>query len=653
MLFFYEESMSLYVRLCKSVHDKGRLLKPEEINQYIDDKTDWYVSTYFYNEAQKKLFDEIGSIKGIANVFTDNIWFDFDNQTEEQLLQDSAKVDCLKTIERLKQEGLKESDVELYFTGNKGYTFTVNVNKSLSPAQVKHLCRKFAGDLPTFDKSLYDASQIIRIPFTKHQDSRLYKIPITVEQLKKLTRKEIRDMAKDLNGIKDNLAYTQASLKDDLFKIPELVKESPTASAEVDWNKKPGKWRNCKWAILQGEIPKGQRNEALMVLCSTLRGLGFDKETAYYMCKSSLYKSYDKYGEGGTSKEELWNNIVGQVYSEGWGGGTYSCKKEGTWLYDYCQSLGDNRCKEKDDENRILMLHDIESSFIEYVKNIEENTIKTGLEDLDKIMPLTTGMNCGIIGSPGSGKTSLVLEILKHTSKQNVVSVFASLDMHRNRVFEKLLYKVSNGKSREEVYKMFKDGQYQELVQKIKEDYPSVFFFDRSSPSVDDVRAYIEEINEASDKKVKLVVLDYFERVSAEKSDDTAASKEVAGKLQDLVNDFNICLITLVQPNKFSLSGGVDKPIRDYTAIKGSSFLYQSFRAILSIWRPFMTPDTPQRDKYMQMAVLKNDLGELATLAYSFEGKTGRIAKLLPYQEEELSQWLMEKNNDGEENGWD
>ena len=79
------------------------------------------------------------------------------------------------------------------------------------------------------------------------------------------------------------------------------------------------------------------------------------------------------------------------------------------------------------------------------------NTIKTGIAELDKVLPLTIGMNLGIIGAASSGKTAMALKILKNTSEAGVVSVFASLDMRRNRLFEKLLYRVS-GLSREDLY---------------------------------------------------------------------------------------------------------------------------------------------------------------------------------------------------------
>jgi replicative DNA helicase len=239
--------------------------------------------------------------------------------------------------------------------------------------------------------------------------------------------------------------------------------------------------------------------------------------------------------------------------------------------------------------------------------------------------------------------TALALKMLKNTSDAGVISVFASLDMRRNRLFEKLLYRVS-GLPRNELYAKIKNREAGHIFQQVKDEYKNVYFYDRSAPTVDDIRRYILNIEEKTGQKVKLVMIDYFERVNADKSDETAASKEVAGKLQDLLNDLNVCLVTLVQPNKFSLSGGPDTPILNYTAIKGSSYLYQAFRSIISIWRPFFTPQTKDYDKFLQMGILKNDLGELGMFDFGWDGKRGEIWSLTEEEQEELKEALKKKN---------
>lgn len=148
-------------------------------------------------------------------------------------------------------------------------------------------------------------------------------------------------------------------------------------------------------------------------------------------------------------------------------------------------------------------------------------------------------------------------------------------------------------------------------------------------------------------------MFDYFERISSTVSDDTASSKIVAGQIQDLVNDLDVAAITLVQPNKFSLGGGPDTEIKSYTAIKGSSFLYQSFRGIISLSRPFYTPETKDIDKYMVINILKNDLGAQDRFEMGWVGKTGEIYTLEDHERAELKDLMKLKSATKEDTGWE
>lgn len=251
--------------------------------------------------------------------------------------------------------------------------------------------------------------------------------------------------------------------------------------------------------------------------------------------------------------------------------------------------------------------------------------------------------------------TAIALDILANTSKQGVTSVFASLDMYRTRIFEKINYRVSGGKSREEIYKMYQSGREKELTKKIDEEFGNVYFYDRSSPTVQNIRDYVLHVEQTSGEKVKLVLIDYFERVSSDMNDDTAASKRVSAELQDMMNDLNVCVIILYQPNKMSIGGGPDTPILNYTAIKGSSFVFQSLRNIISIWRPFQTPHTKDIDKYMSLAILKSDLGELDVFDFGWVGKTGKIYELEDHERQELRDLLKQKEamkKEKENGGW-
>jgi hypothetical protein len=156
--------------------------------------------------------------------------------------------------------------------------------------------------------------------------------------------------------------------------------------------------------------------------------------------------------------------------------------------------------------------------------------------------------------------------------------------------------------------------------------------------------------------KIKLVLLDYFERIGSNITDATASSLKVANDIQDMVNEDGVAAITLVQPNKFSLGGGPDTEIVSYTSIKGSSFLYQSFRGIISLSRPFYTPATKDLDRFMIINILKSDLSTQDRLELGWSGKRGLIYELEDIERQELHDLMKMKkdmaNGKGDDNGW-
>lgn len=626
----------MYSVFKQSVSAKPKFI-PYPSNPPITNKElDYYTSIFQYTEEQRKQAEERGSVAGIRNVSTDRLYFDFDKLDNLE----AARQDAITLAKRLITYGIDSEEIQACFTGQKGFSVEVKLNKRITNEEFKGAVVKLAGDLKTFDFSVMDPPRIVRVNHTKHPKSGNYKIPLKLYELDELAMKDIINMSSLNTGEEKELP--PVSLPNDLFTVQKKKdRVAPTGDLKDALEKIPKGWKPYKWALASGFFEPGERHNALMVVAATCRGLGYDKQTAYYICKSAFKRQAERTGSDEFPKDELWENIIdNSVYSEAWEGGQYS-PQTNPWLKSYCERMGFDL--KKDEDTKVRRIQDIQDEFKHFVDHIEENTILTGIKSLDKALPITIGMNLGIVGAASSGKTALALEILKNTSKAGVVSVFASLDMHRNRLFEKLLYKTT-GLARGDLYAKIQAGEIEDITKKIKEDYANVWFYDRSCPTVGNIREYIEEVEQETGQKVKLVMLDYFERVNSEKSEDTAASKDIAGQLQDLVNDFNVAMVTLVQPNKFSLSSGPDKPIKSYTAIKGSSFLYQSFRSIISIWRPFFTPDTAHDDKYLQMAILKNDLGEQGIFNFAWSGKRGEIREMTEEETDEMNNKLREKD---------
>jgi len=648
-----KQGETLYQNIRNGLNSKPYLVDiKEDIRNYITNfEKDWYVSLYKYNDTHKAILEEKGTLSGIRDTVTNKLYFDFDSKNDLNL----AKADALEVANRLITRGFDEDNIGAFFTGGKGFSIEVEINEYIVPEKFKAIVQDFAGDLATFDHVVADPNRIVRIDGTRHQNSGLYKIPLSPEELVDLSIDEIKLLAKNPRA---NRMVKVATLPENV-KVIEPVKEKTIATiakeltfdiSSVDMKTRPKGIDEVRWLLVNGffRVGEGERHYAMLCLASTYKNQGYPKEHCDGLLKGVAVTQAQRTGdeEFGEDKIDL---ITKQVYGPGWQGGQFTTRDPQNWLAKYAKKMGINI---KEDVGPVT-LDGIEAGFAHYIKNIDKNTVKTGIPSLDKVMPITVGSNVGVVAAAGAGKTAFALNMLRYNSENGIPTVFASLDMHRNRLFEKVIYNVT-GLSREDVYARFKAGKGRELTDLVKKHYGNVWFYDRSAATMEDIRNYTLDVEQKSGEKVKCVMLDYFERISSDISDDTASSKKVAGQIQDMVNDIDVAACTLVQPNKFSLGGGPDTEIKSYTAIKGSSFLYQSFRGIISLSRPFYTPETKDIDKYMILNVLKNDLGEQARLELGWVGKTGEIYELEDHERTELRELLKLKNATKEEkSGWE
>lgn len=639
----------MYYNLRNGLASKPQLVpmstKLETVIKNINN--DYYTSLYLYNDSHKKILEEKNTLAGISDPVTNRLLFDFDDKENPEL----ARQDAIETANRLLAAGIPEESIRPYFSGNKGYNIEVELNEFVTPEKFGAIADKIAADLKTFDVVVRDPQRIVRVSGTKHQSSGLYKIPLTPEELTNFTTDEIKQMAKkprtEATIVSADLPKELKEAKVVETKLDKIVGELTFDINTIDMKGRPKGLDEARWLLSNGFFRAGERNPAMLCLAATYHHQQFPIEVTRGILDGVAEIQSARTGDSKFEQREI-ELILNQVYGPNWKGGTFTTRDPSNWLAKYASKM---KISVKE-EGGPQTMDSIEGTFTNFVMNIEKNTIKTGILSLDKTMPITIGSNIGIVAAAGAGKTALALKILKYNSEQGIPTVFASLDMVRNRLFEKVLYNVT-GLSRDDLYATFKRGEGKKLTDMVKKHYGNVYFYDRSNASISDIRSYVLEVEQKTGLKVKMVMLDYFERIGSDISDATASSVKVAGEIQDMVNDLDVAAVTLCQPNKFSLGGGPDTEIKSYTAIKGSSFLYQSFRGIISLSRPFYTPETKDLDKYMIINVLKNDLGEQARLKYGWSGKRGDIYELEDIEMQEFNELLKQKESNKKDSGWE
>lgn len=648
----------MYRRLCKTLDNKGELIPAtDDVYSHIKNKNvDHYLSVYSYNESQKKTFyskveklvdgkiiETINGAAGISDVFTNQFILDFDIDKLAGTSLEDIKVDTIEAIRRLKESGISEEAIQLTFSGNKGFGITVDINQDLTPDAHKKMAKNLMGDLSSFDTRVYNASRILRVSYTKHQSSGLFKMPMGISELEE-SIETIQEWAKDVDA-SDTMTYSRITLPISIMKLAEIKPERKkveglTLEAGVctlDFNKKPKFLSDWKFAISEGYFPPGARNYALLILAATYAGCGFNKEATYRLLKAAAELQSVKFGVDRFSDDEIWKNMVSVVYDPSWQGGTFAEDNFPDELSDYLESIGVNRAASEDTEDRMIeKLGDGFDSFAAYAKTIEEHTIKTGIPELDERLKMRAGQLIFLLAPPSVGKTSALITVLNNTSKDGITSYFSSMDMYVHEIYKKLIQRHTK-LTEDEVFDVFireDEEKMEEFRNILKEEYGNVNLCYKSGESVGEMRRSIERIENQTGKRIDLVAVDYLELVLTEAGDPTAATAEAAQKLRELANEGRV-VICLLQPNKNN--SHPTEPITSFNAAKGSSSISQACTAFLTCNRPGMDSTNDNiDDHFFSMNCVKNRNGNLFAINMGWDGPTQTFYSLDDQQKERL-----------------
>lgn len=183
----------MYIRLCAGLQDKGKLIPlKDNIYKHTSNPTkDYYTSVYQYTEEQKQQFDEKGTIAGITDVSTNQLIFDIDYKSDLE----KARKYTVTMIERLNKIGISTTDINIYFSGSKGFHVVLDTDQTYTPKEHKAIAKEIGGDLPGFDSTVYNSNRILRLAYTKHDKTIYYKTPLEYEELTDMSIDEIKGIA--------------------------------------------------------------------------------------------------------------------------------------------------------------------------------------------------------------------------------------------------------------------------------------------------------------------------------------------------------------------------------------------------------------------------------------------------------------------------
>lgn len=634
-----------YRRICEGISDKGILIPSNEVRLFKSTKPLYY-SIFNYSEKHKEQFDQTGTIAGITDVSTNIIYFDFDSSAN---LDDAIK-DAKSCVQKLLELKLDPRSIRVFFSGKKGAGVEIHTLDNFTVDQVKNITANLAGEYATFDKQIYNASRLIRMPLSRHLDTGNYKTPFAAEEFLTLETTEIVKQSKNVDDIDVNALsdyWTKISFPKELIVekkdvVKELTKNHSNISG-VDFTKKPDFLTPEKYILSLGHFEPGERNHALMILGATYHYLKFDKQDAYRLLKSAVEKQCERTGQDKFPKEEIWNNIIATVYGPTWKGRTYSVEND--YLLARIQAQLPEHIKI---ERRVELVsnENIMDKFIKFSIDIDKNTIKTGIKALDKKLMLITGTSVGILGAPGSGKSTLVMNLLSTTSLANEVGIFYSLDMNESLIALKQIQRIS-GLSNGVIFDMVKQDRNKFLEMKglADKEFQNVAYSFKSGVTVDGIRNDVIRYQERTGKKVRLVVVDYLESIQSGINDPTVGSGLAAQGLTNIASELDLLMVILLQTQKSVHPGDAITSMR---SIKGASVIEQALSVAIGIHREGQPVQYQNWDKTLTVNVVKNRFGMLSTTDVEWIGARSIVTDLTDESRRVLNELKDLKKDDVE-----
>jgi AAA domain len=218
------------------------------------------------HNAQQEGSQSVKGYRGVAKA--DFVPLDYDDEHD----QNRALEDVRRSLRMWEAKyDLPMDAVRIFFSGNKGFHLEIpeelcgGIRASKDIARnLKTLAAQLREDAQSLDADIYDTVRLWRTPNTRHGKTRLYKVPISTEELFTLTLEEIRELAKQP---RPDFSQTEA---DEYGPVPALVdlwRAIEDGAVDTVGHHEP-----LKVAEVLNGIPQGERDTKLFRTAAKMRG---------------------------------------------------------------------------------------------------------------------------------------------------------------------------------------------------------------------------------------------------------------------------------------------------------------------------------------------------------------------------------------------
>ena len=537
-----------------------------------------YRSMYFYDEEGKTYVDKNGTLKNYFGMrYIDEVLIDIDKGQNTDSFTLKLAQGILYELEEL---GVPGGSIQPYFSGTgyhialSGELFNFPASKDL-PFIVKNTMTTLLDGL---DASVYQRTGIYRLPHTLNEKRGLYKIPLELNELTNLSSDEILAMAKE-----QRLDYDYPDLWADGELEEHVITEVPQIRA-LKTVVEPKNIVPCVQQMYREGPHQGNRNNTILRIASHFRRNGIPSDAT----KASLLHWNDNQLEDTVIHEK-----VEAVYNAGY---KYSCHD--SLMKEYCKP----HCIHYNRKDYLVDVHTSEDLHKELKERLTSDFSGKVIDlarnlHIDRDVVMYPGELVTVFGATGANKTTLAHNlVLGYDTKADMIrpewqvpTLYLSLElsgwyMHRRSL------QIISGKDKDYV------NQHYDMLYKHNKDLLSHIVFQTISPSIDQIREKIKELNPAC------VVVDYIDLIEPPRGvrGEYEAIRYISHQLSSIAVNYD-CII--IQVSQVSRQYSRDD-VLDLYAGKGSGAIENASRKVIGI-------EGQAKSTTKKVSLFKNSDGDL------------------------------------------
>ena len=558
------------------ISNRQHVMPISTVREYLKSATDkeCYRSVYRHPEAFLEYAKRKNRVAGWDGpCYADYVWIDIDEKDDLAKAHETCKY-LLGRLQELYNIDL--NTLRLFFSGSKGFHVGIdarifNITPSIDVPQIcKHLVGQICNDLHV-DMAVYDRVRVFRLQNTINAKSGLYKIALSLDEIRTLTIDQIKEMAQSKRTIEVDTEVDEGSLAymTEGFQATRK-KVSSAGSGEVGINKKAlHGTKICIWRILQG-IGEGERDECAVRVANDYQKRGMSAEVAL-----SYMRAWNE-----NNNPPLDDQTIVAKIAYAYGSVQYDFGCNDHILASYCHE----DCflyRTQDEESKeypIWTLEQLAEHYDIYVKNSENTKVKFRcMPRIEKSMrSLRPGEVGIIIAGPGVGK-SLIGQTILHDvgTYQNIKGMMFSLEMPKEQIYERAA-SMETRWSPDAVEAQWLAGDTKEIKASL-EGLKNIYYVDEPGLTLTQIEDGINRLG-----NVGFVAIDYLDLVNAAGSNSFEQISNVAKRLKNVAKRTSTAMLVLSQVSR--VGGDGTTPLK-ITFGRGSGKIEEGADILIGIWR--------------------------------------------------------------------